>query len=184
MRRKGKSRKVKAETLRPHFWPLAFAFCLFAFVLPGCGRKALLKAPEDVLPERITDLAANNAPDGIQLSWSRPRAYVDGSRMTDLGGFVIERAATAAPRPTFERISVLDVDDRDRFRQIKQFRYLDRDTTVGTQYSYRVVSFTIDRYFSGPSNVVTVEHAITGEDKHASLPAARWRTLRGGGPAA
>lgn len=123
------------------------------------------------MPKTVIDLSASNVADGIQLSWSRPRTYADGTRMTDLGGFVIERAEGAAPHATFKRIAQLTVTDRDRFRQIKRFRHLDRDTTVGTPYQYRVVSFTIDRYFSAPSNVVTVERAIAGEEKHASFSA-------------
>jgi hypothetical protein len=123
------------------------------------------------MPKTITDLSAGNVADGVQLSWSRPRIYADGTRMTDLGGFVIERAEGAAPRAPFKRIARLEVTDRDRFRQIKRFRHVDHDTTVGTQYQYRVVSFTIDRYFSAPSNVVTVERAIAAEEKHAPFSA-------------
>ena len=93
--------------------------------------------------------------------------------MTDLGGFVIERATGADPVAAFARLGVLEVNDRDRFRQITRFRYLDHDTTVGTAYRYRVVSFTIDRYFSAPSNVVAAEGQQTGENEHASFPRAQ-----------
>lgn len=159
MRAEGKGRKVKGE--RPvHLWLFAFAFCLSAVFSFGCGRKAVLRAPEEVLPQTIGDLTASDMVDGIQLAWSRPRTYVNGGRMTDLSGFVIERATTSDPRPAFARINVLEVTDRDRFRQVKHFRYLDRETKVGTQYSYRVVSFTVDRYFSAPSNVVTLERTM------------------------
>lgn len=154
-----------------HIWLVACAVCLVPFFSMGCGRKAPPHAPEDVLPRVITDLLATNAPNGIELSWSRPRMYVDGARMTDLGGFVIERAEGSDPHAAFHRLHVIEVSDRDRFRQIKRFRHLDADTTVGTQYRYRVVSCTTDRYFSDPSNVVTVERATTAEERHAPLPA-------------
>jgi predicted small lipoprotein YifL len=140
-----------------HFCLLTFAFCLLTVVLPACGRKGPLHAPEDVLPQTITDLSATHTPDGIQLSWGRPRTYTGGGHLTDLGGFVLERAQGTEPQAPFRRLLVLNVNDRDRFRQIKRFRYLDHDTTVGTLYRYRVVSFTTDRYFSAPSNVVTVQ---------------------------
>jgi hypothetical protein len=126
--------------------------------------------PADVLPKTITDLNANNTADGIQLSWSRPTLYADDSRMTDLGGFIVERAAAAEP---FQRIAVLEVSDRDRFRQLKRFRYVDRDTIVDTPYQYRVVSFTLDGYFSAPSTIVAVERTGTDEEKHAPLPTPR-----------
>jgi len=137
----------------------------------GCGRKAPPRPPEDVRPKTISDLNATNVPEGIQLSWSRPLLYADGSRMADLAGFAIERAVGTEPRAPFARLSILEVSDRDRFRQIKRFQYLDRDTVVGTTYRYRVVSFTLDRYVSVPSNAVTVERTVPSEEKHALLPA-------------
>jgi len=145
----------------------AVAFLLIFTLLTSCGRKAPVHPPEDVLPQRITDLSAASSGDGIQLSWSRPQLYVDGSRMTDLGGFVVERSA---PQAAFERLAVLEVNDQQRFRQIKHFKHVDRDTMVGTAYSYRVVSFTLDRYFSEPSNIATAERQGTNEEKHAPLP--------------
>ena len=147
---------------------LTFAFCLLTFPSLGCGRKALPRPPEDVLPRPLADLAASNLADGVQLSWGRPQLYVDGQRMTDLGGFVIERAA--GDTPTYQNIAVLEVSDRDRFRQIKRFKHLDRDVTPGVAYRYRVVSFTVDRYFSAPSNAVTIERLVKNEERNAPLP--------------
>jgi len=146
--------------------------CVLLLVCAGilaCGRKAPPRAPNDVLPKTIADLSATNTATGIELAWTRPRLYADGSDMPDLGGFVIERAALTAGRAAFQRLTVLEVTDRDRFRQLKRFRFVDRDTTPGGAYSYRVVSFTVDRYFSEPSNVVSVERAVTDEGSHASL---------------
>jgi hypothetical protein len=121
------------------------------------------------LPQTISDLSASDTPEGIQLSWSRPRVYADGTPMTDLAGFVVERAVGDVPPLIFGRISVLEVTDRDRVRQIKAFRYLDADTVAGVEYRYRVVSFTLDRYFSLPSNVVTIEPKTRAEETHAPL---------------
>jgi len=147
-------------------------FLVLACILTAsCGRKAPPRPPQDVRPKTIADLAANNVADGVQLSWSRPRTYADGTQMADLGGFVVERADGTDPSVAFKRVTQLEVTDRDRFRQIKKFRYLDRDTSVGTQYRYRVVSFTIDRYVSAPSNVAAVERATAGEETHAPLSA-------------
>jgi len=144
--------------------------CCLSVVLPACGRKTLPRPPEDVLPKTIDDLSASNTAEGIQLTWSRPKLYADGSQMRDLGGFVIERATGTDPLSPFQRLTVLEVNDRDRFRPLTRFRHDDNDTSVGMPYRYRVVSFTLDRYFSAPSNVVTVERAITGQESHAPLP--------------
>jgi hypothetical protein len=162
--------KVKSpmRMLPSYFCLLPFALCLLTFLSAGCGRKGLPRAPEDVAPQTLADLAASNVVDGIQLSWSRPQLYADGTRMPDLGGFLVERAADDAL--TYERIAELAVTDRDRFRQIKRFKHLDPDVTPGVAYRYRVVSFTVDRYFSAPSNTVTIERTLTNEGRNALLP--------------
>jgi hypothetical protein len=151
---------------------LVWVLVVLSALTTSCGRKSMIRPPEDVLPKTITDLSAVTTPNGVQLSWSRPRTYANGSRMTDLGGFVIERAAGSAPDAPFSRLGLLEVNDRERFRQTTHFRYLDHDTTVGIAYRYRVVSFTTDRYFSAPSNEVVVEGPQRSEDEHASFPRA------------
>lgn len=136
----------------------------------ACGRKAAPRAPEDVVPKTITNLRAVNTTEGILLSWSRPRVYADGTRMPDLGGFEIRRASGSDPHATFGRIAVIEVTDRDRFRPVTRFRHLDPTTSVGVEYRYQVVSYTVDRYFSAPSNVVTIERQLPNEETHAPLP--------------
>ena len=147
---------------------LPFALCPLTFLSAGCGRTAPPRAPEDVRPRPLADLAASNVVDGVQLSWSRPQLYADGTRMSDLGGFMVERATGDAL--SYQRIAELTVTDRDRFRQIKRFKHLDRNVTPGVAYRYRVVSFTVDRYFSAPSNAVTIERTLTNEGRNALLP--------------
>ena len=169
------SRKVKGEeqkadvhiSLQSRLCVLAF--CLLPLFLPGCGRKTSPpRPPEDVRPRPLADLAASNLADGVQLSWGRPQLYVNGERMTDLGGFIVERAVGDALQ--YQKIATLEVSDRDRFRQIKRFKHLDHDVTAGVTYHYRVVSFTLDRYFSPPSNAVTIERRLKNEERNAPLP--------------
>jgi hypothetical protein len=126
-------------------------------LLPACGRKTPVKPPELAAPERIDSLVATNAADGVRLLWRRPGKYVDGTRMTDLGAFRVERSTADSP---FTPIATLAVSDRDRFQQERHFRWVDTDATVGDIYQYRVVSFTTDGYVSEPSNVVTIERAV------------------------
>ncbi len=128
------------------------------------------RPPEDILPATITDLSATNAPEGITLSWSRPKTYIDRSRMNDLGGFVIERADGSDAAASFATLGKVEVSDRQRFQQQGRFRLTDPTTIVGAQYRYRVVSFTVDEYFSAPSNVVAVERKAAAEETHAPLP--------------
>lgn len=127
---------------------------LIAVLAPlACGRKTPPKAPELVRPERIESLQAVNRPDGILLSWKRPERYADASRMTDLAGFRVERAVEGEP---FEVVTLLQITDRDRFRQMERFRYLDAAVSPGIRYLYRIFSFTLDDYVSQPSNVASV----------------------------
>jgi hypothetical protein len=125
---------------------------LLAIVL-GCGRKNLPRPPELVAPEVIKDLQGSNAKDGILLTWKRPARYADGSRMLDLGGFEIERSTAGGP---FAPLTAVQVTDSDRFRQIRNFRYVDSAVSDNEVYRYRIVSFTTDRYFSLPSNTVEI----------------------------
>lgn len=126
-------------------------------LLPACGRKTLPRPPELVMPRPIVSLAAQNNGEGIVLSWKRPTEYVDGSRMLDLAGFRVERAAADE---AFAELATLEVTDRDRFRQIRNFRYLDQRVTPGTSYRYRVISFTSDGSFSDPSGAVEAVREI------------------------
>lgn len=154
---------------------LISVFCLLGAVLlsPGCGRKASPRPPEDILPAAIQDLTATNSAEGIVLSWSRPKTYVDGSRMPDLAGFTIERAEGSDAEATFRPVGTVEVIDRERFQQQSRFRLSDPNTIVGAQYRYRVVSFTTDEYLSAPSNVADVERKSAAEEIDAPLPATQ-----------
>jgi hypothetical protein len=148
----------------------AAAILLLAVPLLSCGRKGPPRPPEDILPATISDLSAVSVPNGVQLSWSRPSLYADGSRMTDLAGFVVNRAVGDPAGALVQSIADLEVSDRNRFRQIKHFRYLDTDTIVGIEYRYQVVSYTLDGYFSASSNTVTIQREAMTEERHAPLP--------------
>ncbi len=109
------------------------------------------------------------APDGIELTWTRPTEYVDGSRMLDLAGFEIQRS-DPDENGKFQKHAVIEVTDRDRFRQARKFRYLDQEAVPSHPYSYRVVSFTLDGYLSAPSNVATIDTTSDIKEPHAPLP--------------
>jgi hypothetical protein len=148
---------------------LSLAFLALLLGSIGCGRRAAPRPPEDVAPQTITDLRAAKTTRGIQLAWSRPRNYVDGSRMPDLGGFVIERTRGTPALGPFERLTVVEVTDQLRFQRSKRFLYVDEQVKAETEYRYRVVSFTLDGYFSEPSNIAS---AKSGQHEGGSAPTA------------
>lgn len=114
----------------------------------ACGRKGPVRPPEDVVPATIADLVAASTGSGIELAWGRPERYADGSRMRDLAGFVIHRAAGEGQ---FAPLAVVEVTDSARFRQAKRFRFVDAGVERGTRYRYRIASRTVDGYASDPS---------------------------------
>lgn len=144
---------------------------LLGLALAGCGRTGPVKPPELARPAAIGDLQAVNEPEAIVLSWRRPTHYADGARLTDLGNFRVERAAAGAP--VFETVAVLPVTDRQRFRQIKRFRFADRGVVAGESYRYRVVSSTVDGYASAASNTVEIVREPSAAVRDTPAPAVQ-----------
>lgn len=126
---------------------------LAAVLLAACGLKADPRGADQVRPKTISGLAAQSAADGVHLEWQRPASYLNGQRMDDLGGFLVFRGV---PGQQAEQVGDVQVADRERFRPEKRFEYLDKQATKGATYYYRVISYTLDRYYSFPSNQVTI----------------------------
>ena len=139
-----------------HMLCLVFCFLLSLVSLSACGRKTDVRPPELVAPEPVGDLTLQTTEKTVQLHWGRPQKYVDGSNMDDLGGFVVLRATENGQGKTgaFSQVATVSIEDRDRFRKAKRFSYTDEQLTAGTLYRYRVQAFTLDGYYSSPSNTV------------------------------
>lgn len=119
----------------------------------ACGRKTDPKPPELVAPRAVAELSLATLPDGVAIRWSRPTAYVDGTKMEDLAGFLIERSRNNQP---FEELARVPVTDQGRFQTTKRFEYVDRAVMAGTTYHYRIVAFTTDEYYSADSGAATI----------------------------
>jgi len=127
--------------------------------------------PELVIPEPIRKLTAGNAEEGIILSWERPKARVGGPRLEDLGSFFVLRGDADGPMVV---VATLEVSDRDRFRQIQKFRYLDAAVTMGVAYRYVVRSQTLDEYVSADSNIVEITRLPpTATPRNVATPTVR-----------
>lgn len=126
----------------------------------GCGKKGDPRAPELSSPRPITNLTARSAPSGIILTWRRPAEYVDGSAMKDLASFVIFRKELLQHCPDcpvpYRQLTTVNVEDRDKFVQQRQYRYDDRDVRPNAVYRYRVSSQLLDGSLSAPSNEVEI----------------------------
>ncbi len=140
-----------------HAWLLALALIV---VGSACGKKGDPRAPELVTPKLITNLAARPAADSVALTWNRPTEYVDGGELKDLASFVIFRKEISkscldCPVP-YRQLTTVNVEDREKFVRLKQYRFDDREVRTNTIYRYRVASQLFDGSLSGPSNEVEI----------------------------
>jgi len=126
----------------------------------ACGKKADPRAPELATPKLITNLTARSTADGVSLTWNRPTEYVDGTELKDLASFVIFRKEISqscidCPVP-YRQLTTVNVEDREKFVRLKQYRFDDREVRSNTIYRYRVASQLFDGSLSGPSNEVEI----------------------------
>jgi hypothetical protein len=126
----------------------------------GCGKKGEPRAPELATPKVITNLAARSGPNGVTLTWSRPTEYVDGTALKDLASFVIFRKEVSQSCPDcpvpYRQLTTVNVEDREKFVQQKQYRYDDQEVRPDTIYRYRIASQLFDGSLSAPSNELEV----------------------------
>ncbi|HSD09960.1 MAG TPA: hypothetical protein VLF14_03185 [Candidatus Binatia bacterium] len=133
---------------------MAIGATLVGLLLHGaCGLKSDPRGADQVRPKTISNLTAQLADDGVHLAWQRPATYMNGQRMDDLGGFLVFRGLRGQEA---QQIGEIPVADRERFRPEKRFEYVDKQVAKGETVYYRVITFTTDKYYSFPSNQVTV----------------------------
>jgi hypothetical protein len=103
--------------------------------------------PETPAPVSVTPVAA-----GVKVTWHRPKSYVDGTPLEDLGSFFVFRAC--GEDGEFVPIASIAVTDRQRFRKVKTFSFVDEGTPPDAPCRYRVVAATLDDYKSAPAEGV------------------------------
>ena len=145
----------------------------------GCGIKTRPRPPEDVRPEPIVDLRAKSVAKGIELAWSRPEHYQDGTRMRDLGEFVVLRGSDdGAPA----ELTTLPITDRERFQQQRRLLFLDSGALMNHRYRYRVISRTTDGYESVPSNEAMLTRTLPPPEpdpEHFTFPPSATKPAAG-----
>ena len=126
----------------------------------GCGRKAAPRPPEYVIPQSPDPITVESSPDGVKVTWRRPREYVDGQPLGDLAGFRVRRACQ--PELDFTEVASVPVTDQQRFRKASSFSMLDHAAPLGVPCRYQVIAFTLDEYTSPPAESEDVVRTVPG----------------------
>jgi hypothetical protein len=85
---------------------------------------------------------------------------MDGKEIKDLASFVIFRkeispSCVDCPVP-YRQLTIVNVEDRERFVKQKQYRFDDLEARPNTIYRYRVSAQLLDGALSAPSNEVEI----------------------------
>jgi hypothetical protein len=128
------------------------AAAALAALLFACGRKASPRPPQFVIPRSPEPVQVSAVPDGLKVTWHRPKTYVDGTSLDDLGSFLVLRSC--APEWMVAPIAQLPVTDRERFRKGMTFSLVDHDVGPHAECVYQVIATTTDDYSSPPAEGV------------------------------
>ncbi|MEW6270768.1 MAG: hypothetical protein AB1689_15910 [Thermodesulfobacteriota bacterium] len=145
---------------RARIVPAAWLALALLGAVASCGRVGPPRPPEYVIPRSADPVEVESSPDGVKVTWRRPREYVDGEPLDDLAQFLVLRACQ--PETTFHQVAKVPVTDQQRFRKASTFSMLDADAPLGIPCRYQVVAMTFDEYSSPPAESADVVRTIPG----------------------
>ena len=122
------------------FQALILSATVAALLLSACGIRTEPRPPELTMPVRPDGFSVAIEKEEVRLKWNRPKTSVDGDKLYDLAGFMIERRTDETE---FEVLAEIRVVDRDRIRPQDSFKWRDLDPIEGRSF-YRVRAFTED----------------------------------------
>ncbi len=139
--------------MRKNFLFLFPALIAAFFLINSCGRKGDLIIPGTVLPKPVTDLSVDLKPGAMILSWTAPDKNSRNEPLTDLAGFLVQRAEIPAGETgcpcAFEKAGYIDLEfPKDAVVQGKKVVWADRSGIFGRRYVYKVLPLNKDG-FSG-----------------------------------
>ncbi len=135
---------------------------LFLASALGCGKVGPPRLPELAVPMPPEPVEVRNVASGIEVSFRRPKKYLDGVSLDDLGSFEISRSCEHAPGPV--PVADIPVVDHARFQKQSRITLVDFDPQPGQICTYRVVAVTLDDYRSAPSDSAPIERKIPAGD--------------------
>jgi hypothetical protein len=147
---------VRRRRLTNNCLPVLAAMALVG--TSGCRIRTDPRPPELTMPERPRQFSVLIENDEVRLRWSRPQESIDGNRLKDLAGFVIERRTDDTE---FVILAEVLTTDRERIRPQTSFKWRDMFPVEGRSF-YRVRAFTDDGQTGSisPATPVVVSAAI------------------------
>jgi hypothetical protein len=176
------SRNPETLWIRRRILPFAFPILLFAFLLAvGCGAPGEPTPPSPPVPVRITDLAAQQTGDAVQLTFILPAKTVSGERLAQPPAVEILRGAVkpdgSPDAKSFRTIETIPGALVGEYRAADKIQILDRisreelRTYPGGSPAYRVRTRASRKRASADSNTVIV-HIRPVPERITSLHAA------------
>ncbi|MCJ7663691.1 MAG: hypothetical protein MUO24_05570, partial [Desulfobacterales bacterium] len=130
---------------------------IFVIILAmGCGVKTNLVPPDVLVAKRITDLQGTVKEGAFELTWSVPKANVNGSTPVDLVQFRVLRREETGGCPEcpgeYKVRAELDLRTPKGYLLEKNTAtWVDKDLTEGVIYMYKIIGVNHWGYPSAPS---------------------------------
>ena len=146
--------------------PAPIFYFLFSILAVGCGAPGEPTPPMPPVPEAITDLAAQQAGDGIRLTFTMPGKSTLGERLTQTPTFEIwrgvQRADGSTDSKSFRVVDTVPGALAQRYSRQGQIVFVDPVAPTdpllrtGLPFVYRVRTLISDKHPSPNSNQVSV----------------------------
>ena len=154
----------------------SLAFCTALFLLlfaAGCGAPGEPTPPTPPVPVAITDLAAHQAGDGVQLTFTMPAKTVSGDPLTEPPAIEILRGALAPSGSpdvkSFRAVATIpgamaaNYRSEDRVQILVPFTTEELQAHPGDTFGYRVRTRASRKRASADSNTASVRLAPVAE---------------------
>lgn len=158
----------------------SFTWLVIAAFLAGCGAPGEPTPPAPVVPERVSDLAARQSGDGVQLTFTLPTRSTEGDRLAEPPAVEIFRGAMKADgspeKKSFRVVYTIPGALVDTYASDSHVRFTDPISAdeiaarPGTEFAYRVRTRADKRKVSEDSNTV-VASVYPVAEKIASVSA-------------
>ncbi len=137
---------------------------LLVILVMGCGVKTNLVPPDVLVAKAIKDLQGTVKEETFELTWSVPKANVNGSTPVDLVQFRVLRREETGGCPEcpgeFKKRAELDLRTPKGYLLEKNTAtWADKELNEGVIYMYKIVGVNHWGYPSAPSNEVMIKWA-------------------------